>query len=51
MAQFINTISSPAVAEVIGPVNAVSKLGNALGDVILGRRSTFLTRGRSTLIQ
>ena len=37
VAQFINTISSPAVAEgmVIGPVNAVSKLGNALGDVIL----------------
>ena len=37
VAQFLNTISSPAVAEgmVIGPINAVSKLGNALGDVIL----------------
>ena len=37
VAQFLNAISSPAVAEgmVIGPINAVSKLGNALGDVIL----------------
>ena len=33
VAQFLNVISSPAVAEgmVIGPINAVSKLGNALG--------------------
>ena len=37
VAQFLNAISSPATAEgmVIGPINAVSKLGNALGDVIL----------------
>ena len=36
VAQFLNTISSPAVAEgmVIGPVNALSKLGNAIGDAV-----------------
>ena len=37
IAQFINATSSPGFTEgaIIGPINAVSKLGNALGDVIL----------------
>ena len=37
VAQFLNTISSPSVGEgmIIGPVNAVSKLGNAFGDLVL----------------
>ena len=36
VAQFLNTsVLRPAEGMVIGPINAVSKLGNALGDVIL----------------